>query len=54
MQTEAPAGCKTFRTYRVVVGDVMLLEERNGNVTAPRGRVTGATQEHCKHPVDNS
>ena len=38
-------------TYRVVVSDVVLLEERNGNITPPCRRVTRATEEHYKHKL---
>ena len=41
-------------TYRIVVGDVVLLEKRNGNVITPGRRVTRTAEEHCKQRVITS
>ena len=38
---------ETFGTYRVVVGDVMLLEVWNGDVITPGRRITRTSQKDC-------
>ena len=34
-------------TYRVIEGDIMLLEEGYSHIMAPCGRVAGPSEEHC-------